>query len=530
MRDQRKIVVFSGNLAFSARKAIVEIDSAIAGLSWLVLIHSPPKTVRQLLRNQWSNFHRNGWRWIPYQITDIWQRLFRATGKAENSSAPGAQFSMSALAARPNVTILKVADMHASASLEAVSAFEPFIGICLAAPLLQRALFAIPKAGTVNLHKGKVPDFRGMPPAFWELWNNESCVGCTVHWVDDLLDKGAVAACTVIERERYSTLRALQLRLDEVGIDLMRNVIVEIIDGQHPGTPQCAGGATYRKPTLAQVAALQRKLVATDLPTSSFSRRWAKVLLGAAAIWAWRVGGYRLLQPRITVLLYHRVSDSVRDNLTVGISQFDQQMQLLRQHCTVLGIEEALGLTTIPRSPKPLVCVTFDDGYLDNYVNAVPSLLRHAIPAAFFVSTGIIGSNKRFAHDIRRGNPAIAMMQWEHLRAMRAAGFCIGSHTVNHIDCAAEAPELVRDELVHSLATLRSELGLQDCLFGYPYGGKRHMTPDRLEMVKQAGYSGCLAAYGGSNIKMIDRFNVLRRGIHWECSNAAFLLQCVGIA
>ena len=45
-------------------------------------------------------------------------------------------------------------------------------------------------------------------------------------------------------------------------------------------------------------------------------------------------------------------------------------------------------------------------GYLDNYVNAVPILMRYGIPAAFFVSTGIVGTDRRFPHDIRRGNTA----------------------------------------------------------------------------------------------------------------------------
>jgi peptidoglycan/xylan/chitin deacetylase (PgdA/CDA1 family) len=547
MSDQRKIVVFSGDLTFSVRKGIVEIDRSIPGLSWLVVVQAPEKSARQLLRNQWSNLRRNGWRWIPYQCTDLWHRLsqslfqslsrslLRAPDNSVKKPPPGAQFSIAALAAQPNVRILKVADMHSGASLEAVSAFDPCVGISLAAPILRRALFAIPRAGTVNLHKGKVPDFRGMPPAFWELWNDEPSVGCTVHWVDDLLDRGPVAAAAVVEREPYSTLRGLQLRLDEVGVELMTGVIGEIIGGRHPATPQPAGGATYRKPTLAQMAALERKIAAANshsaiLRSATLSRRWAKALLGISALWLWRIGAHRLLQPRITVLLYHRVSDSVRDNLTVGIAQFERQMQLLRQHCTVLGIEEVLESHPIARSSKPLVCVTFDDGYLDNYLNAVPALLKHAIPAAFFVATGIIDSERRFAHDIRRGNPPIAMMQWAHLRKMHAAGFSIGSHTVNHVDCAAESADRVQDELAQSLATLRRELGVQDCIFGYPYGGKQHMTPERLELVKQAGYAGCLAAYGGTNIKAVDRFNVLRRGIHWECSDNAFLFQCVGLA
>ena len=32
------------------------------------------------------------------------------------------------------------------------------------------------------------------------------------------------------------------------------------------------------------------------------------------------------------------------------------------------------------------------------------------------------------------------------------------------------------------------------------------MTPQRLELVKKAGYCACLSAYGGSNVAKVDRF------------------------
>ena len=53
-------------------------------------------------------------------------------------------------------------------------------------------------------------------------------------------------------------------------------------------------------------------------------------------------------------------------------------------------------------------------------------------------------------------------------------------------------------------------------------------VPQRLELVKDAGYAACLSAYGGTNISAVERFNVLRRGIHWEFSDRAFLYECLG--
>ncbi len=87
----------------------------------------------------------------------------------------------------------------------------------------------------------------------------------------------------------------------------------------------------------------------------------------------------------------------------------------------------------------------------------------------------------------------------------------------------------MKSELATSLADLRRELGLERVIFAYPYGGREHMTDARLELVKQAGYTGCLSAYGGANVSQVSRFNVLRRGIHWEFSDRALLLECLGL-
>ncbi len=529
MSDSSKIVVFTGNLNYSARKGIIQIDRAIVGLSWLVVLYSPNKTAARVLRSQWRNWQRNGWRWIFHQTSEVVRSLLMHTPAESSPSAPGGEFTTAALRSQTNIQLLKVADIHSTDTLEAVNAFSPDLGLSLAAPILPRSLFALPRLGTINLHKGKLPDYRGMPPAFWELWNGEKTFGCTVHWVDEQLDTGNLVCATEVPGEPFSTVRGLQLRLDEVGVDLMREAVEKVLSGKVESYAQAPGGRTYRKPSLAQAAALDRKLRRRQLPSASAAKILLKDWLAGTAVTTLQVPWVRLAEPRITVLLFHRVSDNARDNLTVGIEQFDRQMALLHRRCEVLPIEEVISRGTVPRSKAPLVCVTFDDGYLDNYLNAVPILMRHGIPAAFFVSTGMIGTDRRFPHDIRRGNSHIPTMRWDHLRKMCKAGFTIGSHSVSHIDCAAEREKIVRDELAHSLADLRRELGLRDVLFAYPYGGRKNMTPQRLELVKHAGYCACLSAYGGVNVGKVDRYNVLRRSIHWEHTDRVFLFTCLGL-
>ncbi len=529
MGELARIVVFAGDLSYPTCKNVIAIDRALPGLSWLVLVHTPPRRAAHMVRRQWRGLRRNGWRQVPALAGALQRQLSARTPLPDVADAPGFESTASHLRSLKHVAIQEVADMHADAVLTRVAAFAPDLGISLGAPILQPSLYALPRLGTLNLHKGKLPEYRGMPPVFWELWNGEASVGCTVHWIEEGLDTGPIAAATSLAVEKYSTVKGLLARLDEVGIDLVRDVVVKLAAGKSRRVAQRPGGSVYRRPSLAQVAHLEHRLAQRLPPQPALAKRLAKhwirkgaFTVGMAAIpWA--------AQPRATVLLYHRVTDSVRDNLTTGIEQFDRQMSLLRRYFHVMALPDLLAQAAIPKTGRPVVCVTFDDGYLDNYINAFPILSRHQIPAAFFVSTGFIGTRRRFAHDIRRGNPLIALMSWDHLREMHAAGFTIGSHTVNHIDCAAESEQRVRRELHESMDSLARELHLDQVIFSYPYGGRQHITPERLEWVRQVGYTGCVSAYGGTNVGTLDRFNVLRRGIHWEFGDASFLYTAAGL-
>jgi len=529
--SRQRLVVYTGDLSFTVRKGIVEIDDALSGLDWLIIECKAPRTLRKLWKSQVMNVRRHGWRWLTYQLGNVATRLIRRRGPAATlSDAPGFRYGLASLKARANVEIRRVEDIHSAETLARVRDFGPTLGLSLAAPILRRSLFSLPQLGTINLHKGKLPDFRGMPPAFWELWTDQASVGCSVHAVDDHLDTGPLLAQSTVARQRFSTVRGLQLTLDEVGVDLMLATTKALLAGEaSPMQQPSGGGHTYRKPTLAQERELTRRLAVNghEPALKTVIKRTGAMAQSIVDGWGLR----RLLAPRLVVLLYHRVADDARDNLTVGVEQFDQQMAWVASHCKVVSIEQVLAMQQIPApDDRPLVAITFDDGYLDNYVHGAKILMRHGLPAAFFVSTGIVNSDHDFPHDVRRGNPSLPKMTWAQLAQMRDWGFTIGSHTVHHIDCAGEPEDLVRQELAQSMQDLKSHLGVVEPILAYPYGGRHHMTPERLELVKAAGYAGCLSAYGGVNVGHIDRFNVLRQSISWEFDLWSFRRVCMGWA
>jgi peptidoglycan/xylan/chitin deacetylase (PgdA/CDA1 family)/folate-dependent phosphoribosylglycinamide formyltransferase PurN len=523
----RKVVIFTGDLQlYSVRKGIVELVREFSQTEWLILEHAPRKSIRTLIRSQWRNVRKNGWRWFPYQSWEIAQRLIprrnRAAPAAE--SMPGAQFAMSTMLGMPNLRHLKVADMHGEDVLAQVRAFGPDLGISLAAPILRPSLFEIPRQGTVNLHKGRLPDYRGMPPAFWELFNGESEIGCTIHRVERGLDTGPILVEGTVTRSKYSTVRGAQLKLDELGVTLTCDAVRLMRDGRAAWKSQGSGGRTYTKPTLRQVAAMQTRF--SDGEPGAWVRRMCKEAFFRGYVQFAR----RMARPslgwlnrqRIVILLYHRVSDELRDSLTVGIEKFDAQMEWISRRHPVVSIADIIH-GRVPRNTlRPVIAVTFDDGYLDNYENAVPILLRHQVPAGFFVSTGKIGRTEGFPHDLTRLGKPLPTMSWENLRHMRDLGFVVGSHTVTHLDCGSADLDTVRRELIESRDALKQNLGLDEVIFAYPFGGRSNMNAAALRLVRELGYAGCLSAYGGHIGGQIDPYNVERVGIGSNFTMLAF--------
>ena len=528
-----RVVVYTANISHSVAKGLAELVRAFPDNEWLVAEHAPQRRIGQLMRSQWRNLKKHGPRWVAAVGHEVGARAMahlRRTDRQRRAPAPGDEYAWNRLVVSPRLTHIRVPDLHAQATIERVRSFRPDVGLSLAAPILKRSLFSIPRLGTINLHKGKLPLFRGMPPAFWELAQGEREVGCSVHRVEDGLDTGDLLAAATIPVEPHSTVRGLQLRLDELGVRMVVEAMRQLAAGTSAWTPQAQGGHTFRKPTLKEEADLKRRYPAWRRPNSA--REFAKRAFLHTYAALYRPLPRRMLgivgKQRVVVLLYHRVNDTQRDRLTVGIEQFDAEMAWLARRYPLASIDEVLRGDIDRRARRPIVAVTFDDGYLDNYENAAPILIRHRVPAAFFVSTGVIGTNKGFAHDQALG--PLPTMTWDHLRAMHAAGFTVGSHTVNHIDCGRADLPLVQRELEESRDALARELDVREPIFAYPFGRRDNMRPAALELVKQAGYVGCLSAYGGVNNGTLERFNILRTGISCEFSMAAFQARVEGYA
>lgn len=95
-------------------------------------------------------------------------------------------------------------------------------------------------------------------------------------------------------------------------------------------------------------------------------------------------------------LIYHRVTDLKVDPqlLSVTPENFYDQVKYLQKNYTLLSIDEFIEIKKNPKRkfPPQSVILTFDDGYADNYLQALPILESLNAQALFYISTSNINT------------------------------------------------------------------------------------------------------------------------------------------
>lgn len=265
----------------------------------------------------------------------------------------------------------------------------------------------------------------------------------------------------------------------------------------------------------------------------------------------------------ILVFGYHRVG-FVGGSGDAGIwdaspPMFEQQVRFLKKEFDVIGPDELETVVSVGRGRY--VLLTFDDGYRDNFVEALPILKRHGLPATFFVTTGfldhrqipwwdeiawmvharttsesrmngwlervlsltpqergrttlsLIERYKRLPRESRRafmdslaeatgsgrhhGDHQEFWMTWDDVRQLRASGMHIGGHTVNHPVLARLSPDEQEQEIVGCKSRIEAELGEPMRYFAYPYGGRDSFNYNTRRSLAEHGVDFAFSFYSG---------------------------------
>jgi peptidoglycan/xylan/chitin deacetylase (PgdA/CDA1 family) len=291
-------------------------------------------------------------------------------------------------------------------------------------------------------------------------------------------------------------------------------------------------------------------------------------------------GVFNLLRNRVaggvTILMYHKVLPESLvaayplRNLVVDSSSFDWQMAWLAKNYQVMTLGDAMAAMdreVIPGN-RPMACVTFDDGYLDNALHAAPILEAHGLRGTFFVTTGFVegspmwfdrascawrndmrsalaraielapehsglwndcttldtwmGSLKQLGAGLRNSildaitsveagpDEVFGPMAPSHLRRLSEIGHEIAAHSVTHPILTRLDDDALRVEMTQSRATLQGWTGHPVEGFCYPNGDCDERV---VAVAKSAGYRYACSVRRGVATRSSDRMALPRRAV-----------------
>ena len=151
----------------------------------------------------------------------------------------------------------------------------------------------------------------------------------------------------------------------------------------------------------------------------------------------------------IPVIMYHSVRAQICKSweyrhLTLDLRFFERQLEYLKRHeYEVVSLEEVVAFKRGDLDlPVRSVCLTFDDGYLDNWVYAFPILAKYGFRSTLFVATDFVDPRKILRPTIAdfkqdalslKDFDSGGFMSWDELRAIESTGLVdIQSHTQTH--------------------------------------------------------------------------------------------------
>ena len=178
--------------------------------------------------------------------------------------------------------------------------------------------------------------------------------------------------------------------------------------------------------------------------------------------------------------------------------------------------------------------LSFDDGFRNNFTNALPVLRKHEVPAIIFVPSSLIEASweqtKTYCLETTRYNSVIEMLSWDELKEIVSLGYEIGSHTKNHARFSEISHDtaLLEEEIAGSKEVLEAQLGNECKYISWPYGGAADADDESLKITKRSGYRACFGAYRGTIVpKETDMFRIPRHHfeVQWPLSHVEYFAR-----
>lgn len=519
--------------------ATIEAVSKIAGVKIVaVLLDSNVLPLKRRLQNLRRNITREG---FSYFFTRLIARLRSSTDElAERAIIDGAKvrgmlrnafpdrcFNLTDLAAKYGIRLLKVENLNSPECAAMLLECHADLGIVQGTRILKEATFSIPRLGSINVHKGAVPGYRGSTPAFWELFDGASSAGVTIHFVTKQMDAGDIVETGEVAIHSNETPITLRDKLDRASICVLVRAVEAIRTDTAKRRKQTNLGIKPRtKPTVQQRAELRRRL-----PHFEELSDKEVLLRNCCSLALYYSGLYdfvrkRRKNPNAAILLYQRVKDHAHGSLTVDEARFAAQLLAIRERYPVITSEylveklayrEFISLTSI--------VVHFDHCCDEVQQQCMPILLTLGIPATAFIRhSGFVSSSRASEHDLEERPLSFSDCTVEHLQQWTSRGFEIGLHTGHNVDSA----ECELGSLISEIASSRQELeritSKQVTLFSYPFGPLQDIRPEVAEVVRQSGCKAMFTLSKGFVNAGTDLYNMPRISVSFT-HNPLWLLM-----
>ncbi len=227
---------------------------------------------------------------------------------------------------------------------------------------------------------------------------------------------------------------------------------------------------------------------------------------------------------KVPILVYHRVCPLYYKKeiiyANVYPEEFNEQMIYLKNHFEVITVSEYLERISYNNLTGKEICVTFDDGFKDNYLYAFPILKKYGLRATFFLTTGYIGSGtlfawmpldkggwEDFAHNPERWLP----LSWEEVKEMMEWGMEFGTHTHTHPNSLSKMTKSEGEwEIEESTKLFTEKTGINPKFFSYPHGTFKDYSPFHIKVLKAFKYRGALTTNIGRNDRSQNPYELKR--------------------
>lgn len=218
------------------------------------------------------------------------------------------------------------------------------------------------------------------------------------------------------------------------------------------------------------------------------------------------------------ILMYHSVAaDKPLDPYGVSIKQLEEHIIcLMSQGFRFISLADYFqsGTPTSTQSEGKRVVLTFDDGYQDFLINALPVLISYRVPASVFLVVDMLGKTSTWNKYAREAQ----LMTELEVSRVRAEGMSLGSHTLTHADLTT----LDDEELKRQLITSRKMLGdLGEIFFPFSYPWGRYAMRE-VEAVKAAGYDCAVIASETTGRFRMEPFTLGRLAMHRDMTSKDF--------